>query len=322
MFSKDLIKGHNTVIVAVLNWGLGHACRSMPIIDCLHSQGKNVIIASDGIALEVLTKRYPDLDYESLPAYKVRYKSKHLSGIVFRNIPNVARAIFKERKTAQKLVKKYNADLIVSDSRFGFRSGKCRSVIISHQLSMQAESKFIKALMNIPNRGLLNAFDEVWVPDYQDRKLTGTLSKNKKIKNKVFIGPLSTLKKVETAKQYDIAIILSGPESARTNLENTLIHKYQDSNKRVVLVRGTKEGIRTSTPDHWTIYDLATRRDIEHILSSTSQVISRSGYTSIMDYYLLGVPAQLIPTPGQSEQEYLAKHLAGKYGFQIIYSTV
>ena len=316
MFPEELIRDHKTVIVAVLNWGLGHACRSMPIIDALIQNKKKVIIASDGIALEILADRYPKLEFETLPAYNVKYNSSKLTGIVFGNAFKVGKAILHEKLYANRLVTKYNADLVISDSRFGFRSKKCKSVIISHQLMMHARSAIMKLVMNVPNRLLLNAFDEVWVPDYQDRRLTGILSKNKKIKNQTFIGPLSTLKKSENPKDYDMVILLSGPEPARTRLEISLVNAFKDSDKRVVLIRGTNEKPLTQIPSSWLRYDLANRSEVETALLSTEEVIGRSGYTSIMDYYTLGISAQLIPTPGQSEQEYLAEYLNGKYGFR------
>ncbi len=310
-----------TVIVAPLNWGLGHATRSIPVIEALLNQNKKVIIASDGEALELLAEAFPQLSIEELPGYKVRYMSDHLIGIAVGNLTNITTAIIKEKKVARRLVRKYQPDLIISDSRFGFRQDAIPSVIITHQLHLLSTNSLLKMGLNTINASLLNRFSEVWIPDNPDHKLSGLLSQSDRIKNQRFIGPLSRLQPGERSAQYDLAIILSGPEPARTKLESLLINKYRnkykETNQKVCLVRGTKAKTALDPISNWTIIDRANTSQINEVLLSSSQIISRSGYTSIMDYAALGIGAQLIPTPGQSEQEYLAEYLDGKEGFRI-----
>ena len=302
------------VIVAPLNWGLGHATRSIPIIRALISQGKEVIIASDGEALELLKEEFPHLPTEVLPGYKVQYKSKHLIYIICSNLTNVSGAILKERKTVNRLVEKYNPDFIISDSRFGFRHDTIPSVILTHQLHLLHSNPLLKTGLNTVNTNLLNRFSEVWIPDNASHQWSGALSQNNKIKNQRFIGSLSRLTIGERHHQYDLAIILSGPEPARTELEQELISKYRVSSLLVCLVRGTLNAKPIKDIPNWTIISRANSQVINAVLLSSDRVISRSGYTSIMDYAALGIEAHLIPTPGQPEQEYLAKYLDGKKG--------
>ena len=49
------------------------------------------------------------------------------------------------------------------------------------------------------------------------------------------------------------------------------------------------------------------------IINGAKKIISRSGYSSIMDYHALGCleKVEMIATPGQTEQEYL-QDLHGK----------
>lgn len=306
------------ILYAVLNWGLGHATRSIPIIDELINQGHQVIIASDGDASELLKREYPKLASESLPPYSVRYNKENLWHIVLSNAPKVFLAIQKEKRAALKLQAKHNADLIISDSRFGFRSERVPSHIITHQLNLSSSSLVLKKSLNLINEGYLNSFTSCWIPDTPDHLLSGELSQNPRIKKTHYLGPISRLKKQTSHIEYDLGIFLSGPEPARTKLEIRLRDKYKDSTWRICLVRGTTSRRQGTFPESWTILDLADTQQINQLLQRSEQVISRSGYTSILDYYILGKKAFLIPTPGQSEQEYLSEYLDGKYGFKKV----
>jgi len=117
-------------------------------------------------------------------------------------------------------------------------------------------------------------------------------------------------------KHYDLCIILSGQEPARTRLEVKLVELYRQEPLSVCLIRGTTRARPTALPEHWTVMDRADSSEVNEALLSSARVISRSGYSSIMDYVKLGIGAELIPTPGQTEQEYLAEHLEGKWGMQ------
>ncbi len=318
----------HTIIIAPLNWGLGHATRCIPIIYSLLANNKKVILASDGEALQLLKQEFPSLLHESLPGYKVRYDSDSLLQIVLGNSTNIAQAIRKEKKAAKQLVNKHDADLIISDSRFGFRAQKAHNIIISHQLSPQAANSLLKTVLERGNRYFLNQFDECWIPDTADHKLSGLLSQNNKIKCQRYIGPLSRFNKesnsadTNATKNFDLSIILSGPEPARSKLETELIKTLATSSKKICLVRGTKE-LSTASPlsSNWKIYDRLNSEQLLDVITGSHKILSRSGYTSIMDYTQLGIGAYLIPTPGQTEQEYLAKHLDGQYGFSWIKST-
>lgn len=307
------------ILVAPLNWGLGHATRSIPIINHLIAQNKEVTIASDGEALELLKEEFPNLKSIQLPSYNVRYRGKTLWSIVATNVPNVLRAIIAEYLALRKLKKQSKIDLIISDSRFGFRHSDVRSYIISHQLNLQSNNPIIKRGLNYINRFLLNAFDLCIVPDYEDHRLSGALSKSEAIKKKLYLGALSRFKKLEIDIKYSKAYILSGPEPARTELENRILQKIRNTNEKLVLVRGTNLVNKLSVDNpNITIFDRVNANVLNRVISESQVVISRSGYTSIMDYYTLSKNAKLIPTTGQTEQEYLADYLDGKYGMQKV----
>ena len=279
------------------------------------SQGKKVTIASDGQASMLLKEEFPSVDHLTLPSYNVTYRGSTLWSIVLMNVPNVLRAIIAENHVAMRILKNNNYDMIISDSRFGFRHSKVPSYIITHQLDLQSNNRLMYWALNYLNQKLLNAFDLCIVPDYDDSRLSGRLSQSSKIKKKIYIGALSRLKKLKLPILYNKAYILSGPEPARTSLENQILEKIQSTEEKTVLVRGTN---RSLEPRHYnpniTILGLVKADMLNRIILQSHIVVSRSGYTSIMDYYTLSKKALLIPTPGQSEQEYLAQYLDGKYG--------
>ncbi len=310
----------STVIIAPLNWGLGHATRCIPIIRQLIDNNIEVILCGDGESLTLLQQEFPSLKSEVLASYNVKYHGTTLSSILIRNGFKVLTAIIKEHRQARRLCKKYKPQLIISDSRFGFRCPDIKSIIISHQLNIQCKQPWLKCLLNNFNTRILNAFDTCWVPDSKERTLSGALSLNPNVNNQKFIGPLSRMEKGKSNGQeydFDTAIILSGPEPARTRLERQLINHFLPSKANICLVRGTDKlpPLDNQVPAHWKTYSLASSQIINDILLSSREIISRSGYTSIMDYSHLGISAKLIPTPGQVEQMYLADFLHGKMGF-------
>ncbi|MBT8231174.1 MAG: glycosyltransferase [Bacteroidia bacterium] len=311
----NLPSGSNKIIFAPLNWGLGHATRSIPLINYLLSQNKEVIIASDGEALGLLREEFPQLHAVLLPGYNVKYKGSSLFSIVFRNSLKVLLAIIQEHLLLKKLIVKHNPNVVISDSRFGFWNKKVYSVIISHQLKIPSKSKLLSSFVNTINAYLINRFSTCWIPDYENGKLSGDLSKNKKIRSKEYIGVLSRLKKEEVLPKNKVTIILSGPEPARTKLEEKLISTFSKDQFKITLVRGTNNLSERTFPQHWNVFNRLNASKLNTIINSSEIIISRSGYTSVMDYYLLNKKAILIPTPGQSEQEYLGAFLNGKFGF-------
>ena len=317
----DVDKGVQTILYGVLNWGLGHATRSIPLIQMLISQGKTVIIASDGEALLLLGEAFPDLVTVELPSYSVTYKGQHLWQLVLYNLPNVATAIIRERRALAQLVRQHSIDMVISDSRFGLSSTLVKSAIISHQLHLLADNRAIGYIMNRANRYFLNSFDECWIPDSTDPSYSGLLSQNPRINNQRRIGVLSRLIATTEVIEplYDLGFFLSGPEPARTELERHIIDTFSQDPRKILLVRGTNLAPSLSRqPISWVVRDRINSKEINTLLLACAQVVSRSGYSSIMDYIQLGIGASLIPTPGQSEQEYLAKYLDGSYGFRWI----
>ena len=305
------------ILVAPLNWGLGHATRCIPIINQLLEHGFNPIVASDGLALEMLRKEFPDLQMLTLPSYQIEYakNGKNFKWKLIKNSPKMIAAILQEKKIVKKWVELYQLSGIISDNRLGVRNKNVPSVFITHQLNvLTGNTTKITTKLHL---NIINKFDACWVPDFKDKpNLTGKLGHLTKTPSNVsYIGPISRLSYQNIEKKYNLMILLSGPEPQRTMLEEILRSEALKFNGKVLFVRGVVENDqKNSSLKNITFYNFMNARQLEKAINESEKVLCRSGYTTIMDLAKLGKKAYFIPTPGQYEQEYLAKRLQ-KYGF-------
>lgn len=305
------------ILVAPLNWGLGHATRCIPIIKALQVEGFNPILASDGLALELLKREFPHLKAVELPSYQIEYakKGKNFNWKMFKNSPKMLQAIIGEKKATKLLVKQLNLCGIISDNRLGVRSKKVPSVFITHQLNVISGN--LSWITNYLHWNSIAKFKECWVPDFKSKpNLTGKLGHLKKSEFPVrYLGPISRFEKKDTEIVYDLMVLLSGPEPQRSMLEELLRAEIEYFDGKVIFVQGVVCGEqRLETIGNTTFYNYMTSDLLENALNQSKIVLCRSGYTTIMDLAKLEKKAYFIPTPGQGEQEYLARRLdAGKF---------
>ncbi|MGH2667203.1 glycosyltransferase [Flavobacterium sp.] len=303
---------NKNILIAPLNWGLGHATRCIPIIKALEFHNFTPIIASDGIALDLLRKEFPHLQSIELPSYNIEYPK---NGMFFKmkilaNSPKMVDAILSEKRLVKKIIQEYQIDGIISDNRLGVRNKKIPSVFITHQLNvMTGNTTWLTSKMH---QYIINKFNECWVPDVDTvPNLTGDLGHLEKPHDNIkYIGPLSRLHKKVLKKKYDLMVILSGPEPQRTMLEEKLTVELQNYEGQIVFVKGKIEAEQKVTDqNHIVFYNYMNSQELETAFNESEIVLCRSGYTTIMDLAQLGKKAFFIPTPGQYEQEYLAKKL-------------
>jgi len=302
------------VLFGVLNWGLGHAGRSIPVIQELIDNDFDVFIASDGEAYQLLQSEFPELKYYQLQGYNIRYPFKSIFLNVFRYAFSILWAIYSENRQTKNLIKQIVPDFIISDNRYGFRNRSVTSIFITHQTTIHHKNGLIKTLANLLNRYLLKKFDRIWIPDFPgEMSVAGKLSK---VGFKIpcnYIGILSRLQTIKSTQVYDAGIILSGPEPQRTIFENLLNDQLKNISLKILLIRGVftghKDELKASS---LRIMDHAFSGELNKLLNECDIIISRSGYSTIMDIIKLGKKAAFIPTPGQTEQEYLAEFLYQK----------
>ena len=303
----------NAVLVAPLNWGLGHATRCIPIINALLENHFTPIIASDGEALQLLKKEFPNLLCLELPSYQIAYPEDEtkFKWKMIQQLPKIWEAVLDEKKTVKAWVKQYNLCGIISDNRLGVRSKKIPSVFITHQLRVLTGSTtwFSSAL----HQKFIQKFNEVWVPDFSgELNLSGKMGhpKNTTTATK-YIGPLSRFQKQnQTVIKYDLLVLLSGPEPQRGILEVQLREQLVNYTGRLLFVAGKVETEQKKyTIDSHTYYNFMTGSALELAIQESDIILCRSGYSTVMDLVKLNKKAFFIPTPGQFEQEYLAKRL-------------
>ena len=301
-----------TILIAPLNWGLGHATRCIPIIKALQENNFIPIIASDGIALELLRKEFPYLQLLQLPSYQIEYakNGKNFKWKLLQNCPKMIEAVLEEKQIVKKWIKKYDIDGIISDNRLGVFSQKVPSIFITHQLNvMTGSTTWITSKLH---QHIIKKYVECWVPDVEKTpNLTGKLGHIKQAGFKIkYIGPLSRMHKKETPKVYDLMVILSGPEPQRGFLEEKLKKEMPLYSGKVVFVKGIIEKDQKKEQiENVTYFNFMNSRQLEQTFNESEMVLCRSGYTTIMDLSKLGKKAFFIPTPGQYEQEYLAEKL-------------
>ena len=307
------------VLVAPLDWGLGHATRCIPVIYALTNLNFEVIIAADGPTKNLLEKEFKNVVFTQIKGYNIRYSTNKfwLPLKLLLQFPKLLWVVFKENFWLDKTIAEYKIDAVISDNRLGLYSSKVPCIYITHQLQIKTGNSFTEWLAQKIHYFFINKYSACWVPDTAaENNLAGELSHPKKLPETPvkYLGPLSRFEKTTVEKKYDLLILLSGPEPQRTILENLLLQELKSFSGKVAMVKGLPK----NSAEEEFIYDDENKITVANHLSATALnkaiqqsdiVICRSGYTSVMDLIKLQQKAILVATPGQTEQEYLAAYL-------------
>lgn len=307
------------VLVAVPDWGLGHATRSLVVVERLRALGIPVHLASSGRAGHLLRAECPDLPFLELPGYRIRYRSSALAIDLLRQAPRFWSRVRAEHRSLARYLKKHPIRAILSDNALGCHAPGLPSAYMTHQLHMQyPAAPWLARPFNRLHRCIMGRFDSCWVPDWPGREnLSGLLAHPPHGGLRIrYLGPLSRMRPLPEPHRWDAVAVLSGPEPQRSRWEARLVHQLSHSNARILLVRGTTEvapAWEQRGRMRWVSWLPAAQLNRE--LAAAAFVICRPGYSSLMDLAALGKPAVLVPTPGQTEQEYLARHWARQWGY-------
>lgn len=379
--------GGKRILVAPLNWGLGHATRSSAIIHRLLELNKEVVIAADGIIADYFSQEFPQIKQITLPGINVRYsKGNSQTGAMLRQTPDFLNSIRKEHKKLNAVIKEYNIDTVISDNRFGLWSKKCYCIYITHQLmiKMPRHLRWAERAVWKLHKGFYSHYNEIWIPDFEDdNNLSGDLSHKYPTLQKCFyIGilsrfdfckryvhttetPLTSNEKTKelsavqtsfdneaiasdvtkpTLRLFDSVVIVSGPEPQRS-----LMERYAKSRSRQSTLSGNGNTLISTlivcgkpdstgnreiqqTDSHTYCAPHLSPQEMAHYLLNAKEITCRSGYSTIMDLYALGIlqdtniRINFVPTAGQTEQEYLASYIKHKFdgnnGNRIIITTI
>ena len=339
------------VLVAPLDWGLGHATRCIPIIKALQELGKTVLLAGDGPSAQLLQTEFPALTLLPLRGYHISYAKTGwgLPWQMLAQAPTIFQTIKDEHAWLDAMIEEQQIDLVISDNRYGLYSKKIPCVLITHQLTIKMPFAWLERHVQKIHYSLINRFHTCWVPDSKGTlNLGGDLSHPMKMPAipVKWIGLLSRFApsksaqaEVQTANEatppfaYQYCFLLSGPEPQRSILESLILDNIKDLQEPMVLVRGLPTSATTSLtntasnpsptntlpnplpaslPQQLTVYPHLPAADLAPLILSSEWIICRSGYSTLMDLAALHKNAILIPTPGQTEQEYLAQQLAAQ----------
>ncbi|HEX5417977.1 MAG TPA: glycosyltransferase [Chloroflexota bacterium] len=307
------------ILFAVASWGLGHSTRDLPLIQRMLEEGHAVTIISSGRALALLKQELgchcEYLEWPDLPHGLAKNAPLFYAKFVF-SLPVALRAIIAEHRAVDQLLNQQPFDRIVSDSRFGVRSRRVTSFQLSHGLRFIAphRARLMEVFMDYVFYRCYGRTTHLIVPDFDVDGLSGDLSHNLRFlspRRISYVGLLSGIRRQELPRDLDCYVSVSGPEPQRTILEETILDQIGDVDGRVIVSLGKPERAGESWTRHGvTVHSYVNRQQQEQLMNRARMIVSRSGYTTMMEIAELGSRALFIPTPGQTEQEYLAAYHA------------
>lgn len=303
------------ILIAPLDWGLGHTSRCLPVIRYLQGLGHHVVVAGNAWQRQFINKSCQGIETINLDGYEVSYgkKGNGFMFSMFRQMPKLLSAVRKENDWLIEQTAKVQFDGIISDNRYGIFHKRIPSVIMTHQLQVRTGlGKVANEMLRRLHYKYLLRFNKCWVVDVAGKEcLGGKLSHPKSIPaNASYIGLLSQFDRNTPQDEQHLLILLSGPEPQRSMLSEILWKQLLTYKGKIVFVEGSNSAAqRTMIPSNVSYHKQLTKTELQPILEQASMVICRSGYSTLMDLVALGKKAIIIPTPGQTEQVYLGKYL-------------
>ncbi len=318
-FSKisQIISPNRRILLSPLDWGLGHASRLIPLIRVLGERCQaRITVAANGAQRALIAGSFPHLDYLSPPDYNIRYhknRAATIAGLAF-SLPHLRKAMRAEADWVNGVLLQHDFDCIISDNRYGFRHPSLPSFFITHQLAPRSPfGPLADRALQEYLYGKIGHFQEVWVPDLESAPgLAGALSHPRRLPRVPlrYIGPLSRLQAVPANGKTRLLVILSGPEPQRSILEKRVLQQWPGpAAGTLVLVRGLPEENAPflTAGEDVRIHAHLGPEALSQEIANAQTVLCRSGYSSIMDLLPLHRDIVMVPTPGQTEQEYLAR---------------
>lgn len=295
------------ILIAPLDWGLGHATRCIPIIRHLLEAGQQPIIASSGRPLDLLRGEFPDVESVEFEGYNISYpKGSGMAWKMFKSTPQILNRIKEEGQELDELISKLKLDAVISDNRFGLYSDRIPCVYMTHQVMIKAP--FFETTLYRMHMKYMRRFKEVWVPDFEADGLSGDLAHKYPMPfNGQYIGPLSRFDSIDTELKTDVLILISGPEPQRTRFEELVLSQAKELDGKITAVVGTPDEDFDRREGNLRIVSHLNAEELQKEIAAAKLVVSRSGYSTIMDMAAMGKKAVFVPTPGQTEQEYLAE---------------
>lgn len=314
------------ILIAPLDWGLGHTTRCIPVIRYLQSREHHITFAGNAFQRRFIEQTFPNIETIHIDGYNITYSRSGIGFLpaILRQAPKILKTIAREHRWLAQVQEERQFDLIISDNRYGLHHPAIPCYILTHQLQIQTGlGGFMNNLVRKAHYRMLQPFTGCWVVDNEGAdNLSGALAHPRALpRNATYIGLLSQFDDMEAQKgteQY-VLILLSGPEPQRTILSKLLWEQALACKSRVIFVEGKENAQPHSiVPPHIAYHNRAGSRMLRDLIEHAAMVICRSGYSTIMDLVYLHKKAIIIPTPGQTEQEYLGRYLANRQYFYCV----
>ncbi len=323
------LESKKNILICPLEWGLGHATRMILVAYELKKLGHNVIFASGIEHLSLIRSELPDCCCIDFPGYNPgysRYLPQYLS-ILF-NLPKLIFHITSEHFRLKRIISDYSVDIVISDNRFGLWNSRIKTVYITHmpRIPFPKPFRYLEPAGILLHRLIIRRYDFCYIPDLPGEKnISGRLSHGLRLPDNVrYIGILSRFSyiikaDIRVADPSYNTVILSGPLQQKELLKKKIIEIFRNKETSTVILEGKpllkREPVKVG---NITLYSHLPSAGMVKLISGSNGIICRSGYTGIMDLIVLNSSALLIPTPGQTEQEYLAEYLSEKGLFSYL----
>lgn len=304
------------VLFAILDWGLGHATRSTPLIQAAISLGCEVHVASRGSALVFLRKQLIEggVIFHEKPGRNVSYAKRGIQLKIAIQLPGFFKSIVEEREWTDKIHHELGITHILSDNCYGAHHREAKCILMSHQLHLPVHRP-LRFIARWFVRHHARPFDEVWIPDCEtEPRLSGWLGNPTTVHRARFIGALSRLNPQATPGPWKRVGMVSGPEPHRSLMENALRQWMRKNGSGGLIISGQPNGTAYES-NGITTWPNPTAEALSEALLGAESIVCRSGYSTLLDLFALGQRAILIPTPGQPEQVYLAQWWHAQFGF-------
>lgn len=324
------MKESKNILICPLEWGLGHAARMIPLARRLQEMNNKIFIGSGTEHISLFRNELSGLSYIKFSGFKPgysRFLPQYLSLLL--KTPLLFYHIILEHFRLKRIIREYSIDIVISDNRFGLWNNKVITAYVTHMplIPLPKSLRFLEFIGVLLHRAIIKKYSLCFIPDLPgEMNLTGRLSHGIKLPATVrYTGILSRFITYGPALSGNPVsfphntVILSGPEPQREILKKKLTGLFKDKEPITIMFEGKPDAPKTVIRSgNITFYNHLPSSEMKDMISGSESIISRSGYTTIMDLISLNCSALLIPTPGQTEQEYLAEYLSEMGWFATI----
>jgi hypothetical protein len=318
------------ILICPLEWGFGHAGRMIALASRLREMNYNILFGAGEKHLTFIRNEMPGLTYINFPGFRPGY-SRFLPQyiILLLEIPLLLFHIIREHIRLGRIIPEHSVDIVISDNRFGLWNKSIKTIYVTHQplIPLPKPFSFLEFIGVLLHRLVIIKYSLCFIPDLPgDLNLSGRLSHCVKLPQNVrFVGILSRFSGTSPSRDEShdgtghYTVILSGPEPQRGILEKKLTHILKDKKHPSIFLLGNPDKPDSMIRSGNIIcYNHLPGPAMKEVIAGSEAIVTRSGYTTIMELVSLNCSALLIPTPGQTEQEYLARYLSEKGWFTTV----